>query len=290
MVIRDSYLLQRSAEFTLEPRQEASVDLSLEKVPVPFNTCLSGRVVDKCGPIKGATVKAFNISYMPITHTFTDCEGKFAFVNILPTGVYKIIATANEYQVSSDYNISLSPYKPYWLTIKLRHDDFPLGTVYGDIYDRTNTAISDAEISIVDYYHPNRLKALTQSNSDGEYLVYGLNKGKYLIAATKEGFVLPEKIIFVVDLPEIIRIDLYLYEDVLSRKGTISGKALYQGEAISHAVVALYKIEGTNHSLIEIKQANSDGVYLFSNVFPGEYIVKAKLEDHFEEDHKAKIE
>lgn len=94
MVIRDSYLLQRSEQFNLCPRQEMTVDLSLKKAPKEPCTVLMGSVAGNCAQIEGATVKVIDRCNKPIAHTVTDNKGKFIFENILPPGEYKVIATA----------------------------------------------------------------------------------------------------------------------------------------------------------------------------------------------------
>ena len=105
MVIRDIYLLQRSEQFNLGPRQEMTVDLSLKRVPKELCTVLIGSVAGRCGQIEEATVKVLDRNNMPVAHTVTDQKGRFVFENILPPGEYKVIATAEGYRVSGVYRL-----------------------------------------------------------------------------------------------------------------------------------------------------------------------------------------
>ncbi|MGE4354689.1 MAG: collagen binding domain-containing protein [Oscillospiraceae bacterium] len=279
MVIRDIYLLQRSEQFNLGPRQEVTVDLSLKKVPKPPRTVLVGTVTGKCGQIEGATVKVFDRSNKPIAHTVTDNKGKFVFENILPPGEYKVIATAEGYQVSRVYRLMLESRKPVSRFIWLEVSNYVnLATIYGVVYNEVNLGLANAKIMITDYDKPEICKVYTQTNEDGEYLVYGLKPGKYRITALIEGYMPPDKISFELLPNEISCVNLFLYPDVSLQDGTISGKINFYGKGEPNAVVALYKVEGSGHILLATKETNKSGFYLFPNVKPGEYLVKSKME------------
>lgn len=282
MVIRDIYLLQRSAQFNLQPRQEMTVDLSLKKTPKEPCTVLTGSVAGKCGHIEGATVKVLDRNNKPIAHAVTDHEGTFIFANILPPGEYIVIATAEGYKVSKVYRLVLKSRRPVLICIWLEASDYlNLATVYGVVYDKVNSVLVNAEILITDYDKPEICEAFTQTNADGEFLVYGLKPKKYWISASKKGCFLPQKISFELTPNEIACVNLFLYPDESSTDGTISGKIDYYGQNIPNAVVALYKVEERGHFLLATKETNESGFYLFPNVKPGEYLVKSKMKtDH----------
>lgn len=279
MVIRDIYLLQRSEQFYLDSRQEMTVDLSLEKVPKEPCTILTGKVAGKCGHIEGATVKVLDRNNNPIAHAVTDHEGTFIFENILPPGEYIVIATAEGYKVSKVYRCKLNPRKPVSISIWLEASEcINLATVYGVVYNEVNSELANAKILITDYDKPNIYEAFTETNADGEYLVYGLIPKKYWIFASKEGYFLPQKISFELTPNEIACVNLFLYPDESSTDGTVSGKIDYYGQDVPNAVVALYKVEERGHFLLATKETNESGFYLFPNVKPGEYLVKSKME------------
>ena len=281
MVIRDIYLLRKSDEFYLESGHEASINLSLEKVPPSPCTKLCGQVLSGCEPISGATVKILDKNFNPLCHTDTDNEGKFSFINTLMPGVYEIIAVADDYQVSQSRLISLMPYKPLYVTIELRPDKrAESGTVYGTIRDEKNEPLPGTQVYISVCNDVEFPVAITISNSDGEYLVYGLKTGKYVISAFKEGYLMPQSINLSLFPREIARADLYLYKDT-ALKGTVSGKVTHNGSAVPDALTALYLTENGNTSLIQVQKSNDMGFYLFSGLKPGFYIVKAKLESEY---------
>ena len=276
MAIRDVYLLQRSERFNLAPRQEITVDLSLKKAPC---TVLMGSVAGKCVPIEGATVKVLDRSNKPIAHTVTDHEGKFVFENILPPGEYKVIATAAGYKVSRVYRLMLESRKPVSIFIWLEVSDYlNLATVYGVVYNEVNLGLANAKILITDYDKPEIYKAFTQTSTDGEFLIYGLKPKKYWISASKEGYCLPEKVSFELTPNEMSCVNLFLYPDVSSTYGTVSGIIDTYGQSVPNAVAALYKVDERGHFLVATKETNERGFYLFPNVKPGEYLVKSKME------------
>ncbi len=277
MVIRDIYLLQRSEQFNLGPRQEMTVDLSLKKVPKEPCTVLTGSVTGKCGQIEGATVKVLDMNNKPIAHAVTDHEGNYIFENILPPGEYIVIATAEGYKVSRVYRLLLESRKPVSIFIRLEVSDYlNFASVYGVVYNEVNLGLANAKIKITSYDKPKIYEAFTQTNEDGEYLVYGLKPGKYRITALIEGYMPPEKILFELLPNEITCVNLFLYSDVSLQDGTISGKIDYYDKDVP--VVALYKVKASGHILLATKETNESGLYLFPKVKPGEYLVKSKME------------
>lgn len=279
MVIRDLYLLQRSDDFHLLPRQEAQIDLALVKItPVP-NTALSGLVLGVCGPLAKATVKVLRMDNAPLMHTVTDKNGFFSFKNMLPAGDYRVLATADRYRVSGDYHVSLLPNRPKYMILRLEYSALSCNaTVYGMVRDNSGAALSDVEIRIYDLRCTKKMAACSRSNSDGEYLVYGLKPGKYQIMAQKSGYVFPQPATFQCLPNDILPLDLFLYVDGCLQNGTVSGEIKCQGKPVPHGVAALYREEDGGHRLIAVKEANDEGIYLFDHVPPGEYLVKAKLE------------
>jgi len=279
MDIRDIYLLRQSDEFYLEPGHEASVNLALEKAPPLPCTKLCGRVMSGCRTISGAAVKILDRNFKPLYHTYTDLEGNFSFINTLMPGVYEVIAAADDYLVSESRLISLMPSASLYVTIKLSPDkNAGLGTVYGIIQDENNAPLPGAQVCIFECGHAEFPMSVAVSNSDGEYLVYGLDPGNYVIRVFLQGYLFPDDVALELYPKEIACADLYLYRGLSALKGTVSGKVIHKGNAVPYAVTALYKIENDNCSLIQIQKANSKGFYLFSGLDAGNYAVKAKLE------------
>ena len=279
MTIIDVLQLERSKVFTVGPRQEISLDLSLKRVPVMPDTKLTGQVIGHCLPIARATVKVLDRNNHPIHHIITDSQGNFSFLKVLPAGDYYVIATADHYKTSTEYRICLKIGEDLSIIIELKPDCLlNLGTIYGTVRDDTGNKLSDAKVIIQRYNNPGKIAAITTSNTDGEYLVYGLKPGKYWISAIKDGYSSDKRASFDIKPKDIIIMNLFLYEIIACRNGTISGQILYKEQPVSHAIVALYRIVEGNHTLIQLKEANSDGIYLFADITPGEYLIKSKHE------------
>ena len=282
MVIRDIYQLNRSDAFYLGPGDEASVNLRLEKaVPLPW-TRICGEVRGSVMPVFGATVKLLDKDFNPLCHTETDSIGRFSLIANLASGAYQLVAVAEGYLTSEASWISLQPCCTAYVTIPLIPDQSAgIGTVYGMVRDEMNKALPGTYVCLFhdsDMTHP---AAVTMSTPDGEYLIYGLTAGDYCIKAFKKGYVFPEKINLSLSPRQIACADIYLYIDVLAVAGTISGKVFYLGNTVPNALTALYRIDNNSYSLIQVQNSNSDGFYLFPNVPPGKYLIKAKLESGF---------
>lgn len=277
MIIKDIYLLERSEEFNVSNREEVTVNLSLKREPVKPRTIVRGKVIDKYNNcIEGAIVKIFTLKYKPIEHVTTNSCGKFLFKDIILPGIYYVIATAPSYKVSKGYSIIVLPNSVTKLIIKLDKEDCGLGVLYGHVKDGIGKGIDNAVVKLFSYNNPENIEAITHTNNDGEYLVYGLRPGKYFIISEKPGYMLSSKVSLIIEGNEFTKLDLFLYEITSHRKGTISGQITSKCQEGSCALVALYKLDKDNNStLIKIKRCNEDGVYLFEDIDPGSYVVKS---------------
>lgn len=278
MIIKDIYLLERSEEFNVAHREEVTVNLSLRREPVKPKTIIKGKVIDKCNNcIEGAIVKIFTLKYKPIEHVTTNSCGKFLFKDIILPGMYYVIATAPAYKVSKAYSIIVLPNSVTNLIITLDKEDCSLGVLYGHVRDGAGKGIDNAVVKLFSYNNPENIEAITHTNNDGEYLIYGLNSGKYFIISEKPGYMFSSKVSLIIEENEFTKLDLFLYEITSHRKGTISGQITSQCQEVPYAFVALYKLDNDNNStLIKIKRCNEDGVYLFEDIDPGSYVVKSK--------------
>ncbi len=279
MVNRYMYLLSKSEEFHLDSGQEASINLKLEKAPPLPCTELSGQVVSNCTNVQGATVKILGKNSEPVCHTETNIDGEFYFINTLIPGDYEIIVSAKNYLVSESIFVSLKPFAPLYVSINLKPDeDAENAILYGTVRNSENVPLPNVQVCIYSDRNIGCPMNITITNANGEYLFTGLNPGKYTISAFSYGYTLPKDITVEILPEDIFRTDIYLYRTVLVAKGTISGVVHHNGYAVPYAITALYR-KGTNgYSLIRLQHANGNGVYLFSNLKAGEYIIRAKLE------------
>ncbi len=266
----------------MKPGYEASVDLELKKAPPLPCTKLLGRVMGVREPIQGATVKILDRDFKPLYHTNTDDAGRFSFINTLMPGEYEITAAAEGYKACRSRLISLMPMKTLFVTIRLSPDKIAgLGTLYGIARDEKNAPLPGVQVYVFSQSNIEFPKAVTVSNADGEYLVYGLKPGKYVIRAFLKGWIFPYGITADLDPGGIVCADLYLYMEPSARNGTVSGKVTHDGAEIPNAVTALYSVKDDAYTLIQVQEANDKGFYLFTGCKPGKYVVKAKLEGDY---------
>lgn len=64
--------------------------------------------------------------------------------------------------------------------------------------------------------------------------------------------------------------------------GTVSGvvKDHLTGQPVGNAIVALYLMTGQTERIVNMTRTNALGVYLFGNVGPGNYRVKATVQSN----------
>lgn len=279
MAAGDMYLLCKSEEFHLDSGQEASINLALKKVPPLPCTKVCGHVVRNCTQIQGATVEILGMDFSPVCHTETDSAGVFSFVNRLMPGNYQVIACAEHYLVSKSRFISLMPYVPLKIMIQLEPDrNTGNATVYGTVRNGANIPLPNTLVRIRGNEDTEFKVKKAKTSTDGEYLLADLKPGKYVISAMCNNYTLPQEVTVELLPGDIFCADLYLYRNISEEKGTISGVVLHEGHAVPYAVAALYGKESGGYDLVQIQHASSDGVYLFSNLKAGEYIVRAKPE------------
>lgn len=277
MSYKDIYLLCKSEEFRLDTGQEASINLKLKKVHSLPCTKLCGQVVSNCTKIQGATVKILGMDATPICHTKTDDDGAFSFINALVPGNYEIIASAEDYLISESRFITLQPSVLLRVTIRLKPDkNAQNAVIYGMVRNSGNIPLPNAQVCVFSNEIAGCPATVTRTNADGEYLFTGLRPGKYVISSLCHGYILPEKVTVEIMPKDIFCADLYLYRDIFKEKGTVSGVVLRDGHAVSYATAALYRKESNEYRLLQIQQANGSGVYLFSDLEAGHYIVTAK--------------
>lgn len=275
--LTDEFMLNSSNEFNLKSGSEKSVSLSLQKVPQPPETKLIGKVVENYGPVIGAVVQVLDKKNKPVERTFSDTEGDFHFINKLAAGKYSIIAAAPNRKISKKYKVHIRSNRETRLEIELSQGNLSNeGTIYGIVKDKKGRTLSGTKLFVMEKWRPHVRKAVTISNTDGDYMIYGLKPGKYLLTAEKEGYELHEPIEFELLYRQISNVDITLKELVTS--GTICGKIIYRRKPIPNAIVALYRIDGHIQSLVRMTEANEEGMYLFGSVPPGRYYITAKVE------------
>lgn len=278
----EHYFLTRSKEFILSPNEEARVDLKLKVRPFPPKTNVTGKVSSGGYPFNNATVKILDSRFDPVKHVLTNTEGIYLFEN-LPPGNYKLTATAPGYQIANLFSFSLKPNETVIIDFNLKEDKNvrDKNCIYGRITEfLAQKAIEDAEIKL--FSAPSHyLVAEVHSNEDGQYLFCAVPAGEYAIVASKHGFTTSDLIRIKAEQGQLIKIDFQLHQSNPT-SGTVSGVITAAfGQEPSGVCVGLFSVRPDGETLIQIKTTITGGIYLFSDVPPGEYVVKAKQNEQW---------
>lgn len=282
MIESDVYELKESKDFSLNAYQEKTVDLQLKKAPPIWNTLLTGKVLNKCcKPIGNATVKVFDCNLKPLFHTLTDVYGVYKFKDTLSPGEYKVVASAEEYLTSKERDCTIRTDYTNKLDFNLINN--PLiqkGIIYGVVKDNfKDIPISNVKIKLVCKNCLSKTVATTTTNDKGQYLIYNLLPGNYIIIATHPEYLPLESTNIQIKKQNIALMNLSLIQDSTISNGTISGIINYQDTPVEGVPVFLYSVEQDSFYKLEQEQMTNDkGLYLFSSVSPGKYMINAKLQ------------
>ncbi|MHB8124434.1 MAG: MSCRAMM family protein [Desulfitobacteriaceae bacterium] len=283
MTIIDRYLLTQSKKFILGPNEEARIDLKLKIRPLPSQTKITGQVSCEGSPVPNATVKILDSQFDPVAHVLTDDQGLYMFENLKP-GDYKVTATAPGFLVANTYGFSLKAKVTIIINIKIKEDSSVRykNTIYGKVSECiTNKPVEEALLKLLSPRTP-YIIAETISNDSGQYLFSGIPGGEYFVSASKPGFQTSDHIKFIAEKGQLIKINIQLHHS-FPTSGTVSGIITIPFcQEPGDACVGLFRIEQDEETLIQIKTTNSEGLYLFSDVPAGEYVVKAKKEEKWE--------
>ncbi|WP_027398691.1 MSCRAMM family protein [Anaerovorax odorimutans] len=278
---RDIYELKESEDFYLSEYQEKTVDLQLIKVHPLYSSLLTGRVFNKsCNSIANATIEVFDFNLNPLCHTLTDPFGFYKFKDMLP-GEYKLIASADNYLASKSESVIIHSGCNNILDFNLRCNPIvQKGILYGVVYDNyKNTPIKNVKITLVYKDCKTKIAATTLTNEKGQYLIYNLLPNNYIIIATHPNYLPCESIDIKIGKKEMSLMNLNLIQDNTIATSTISGTINYHGNFAIGIPVFLYEIDNQSvYKLIQIQITNRDGIYLFSSVPPGKYMINAKLQ------------
>jgi len=278
MTVTDIYPLTQSQPFVLGPTEEAKVNLILKKSPPMPATRLFGIVLaaDTCEPIGGATVKVLDRAYNPIAHTMTNQEGRYAFCNLLLPGAYRFTAGADGYLTAKTKHCVLKNCNTGYIKFELNKT---LISDHAAVYGMTRDIRSEAPLTktfLVLYDWRGDLYLTTKSNGQGQYLLTMVPPGQYDLTASRYGFQ-DKSVSVVVEKDSILKCDILLEKCAGIPLGIISGLFRYNNHSFSYAIVGLYRIDGTEEILVKLELTNSEGLYLFTGLESGHYIVKSNL-------------
>ena len=167
-------------------------------IPKPSDLCTLDGIVVKS--TTGEGIKRVTVQLSPLGRgqqsysTTTENNGRFAIRDVVP-GRYAIYASGNGYVEQAAENgkagsqtriLNLSPGENVrGLAFRL----VPPGVITGTVYDEDGEPVTSAEVRAVRVsgsgaHRPAGESGSEQTNDLGEYRIWGLQRGKYLVAAT----------------------------------------------------------------------------------------------------------
>ncbi|MPQ43205.1 carboxypeptidase regulatory-like domain-containing protein [Clostridium tarantellae] len=288
---RNSYNLGKSKNIEISSDNldiKADVILHVNEKELKVHSSISGVVVDVFNnPIKNALVKLMSINLEPIDSTRTDENGKYIISVIPKNTLYMVLATATEKVVKESSSFTLRTGENKIINFTLYNDTNTLfGAISGTLTDKNNNLFKGAVISL--YKEKNNSKelvAITYSDEQGTFFFSELLPSKYKILIHSLSSMSYEENIFI-ESRKIYTFNKSLDFNSNLNDGSISGTITDAlGNFISKADVILYKIENNIKTPVAFSQTNNFGVYSFTNVPFGFYLVKSNRAESLELDN-----
>ncbi|MGG3573431.1 carboxypeptidase-like regulatory domain-containing protein [Bacillus gobiensis] len=283
MAITDSYNLQPSPPITLNGHEEATSNFQLQASPPTSEGNISGTVRHPDGTaIPFATVKLFDANGVPFEHTNSNPAGQFIFPRI-PVGSYFITASEPTFLIPNRLSVTVLANRTTTVPITMQVDpNAARNAIFGIVRTSTNNQpIEDVTVELFRITgNTTEMIGIVDTNAQGQYLFTELENGNYFITVSKPGFLSNGSPQVAVADRDFAPIDIILVEDPDANTGTISGIITdgSTGSALPNATVALYSITNGIESIIDITKTTTGGLYLFGDLPPGTYRVKATVQ------------
>jgi len=125
-----------------------------------------------------------------------------------------------------------------------------------------------------------KLVGIVSSNNEGHYLFANLVDGDYFITASKPGFLANQSATMSLSDRTFAPLDVTIPVDPDANTGTVSGVITdsASGQALANVTVALYLISNGSETIVDITKTNAGGFYLFGDLPPATYRVKATVQ------------
>ncbi|MBD7911904.1 MULTISPECIES: carboxypeptidase-like regulatory domain-containing protein [Clostridium] len=279
------YDIGYSDPFVITGREEKTENLNLTTNEALTTGTLEGQVTSGGTGVAGATVKLFDANNEPFEHTTTDQNGNYSFENV-PAGSYSVVAVAPGFLLSNSIPVTIQDDETTTINIPLEtNPNANLGTVYGIITSSVgNTPIENATVTLTTVPQPGETPttiATATTNDRGQFFFVNIPPDSYIVSASRTGFNPNQSGTLNVAANAFVTSNLILTPNTQNNTGTVSGVITDEdtNQPIANANVALYSITGGTERIIAITQTNISGRYLFANVAPGNYRVKATVQE-----------
>ncbi|WP_438448238.1 carboxypeptidase regulatory-like domain-containing protein [Gorillibacterium sp. sgz5001074] len=247
--------------FTVGPGETKLVNAEL----TPNPGTISGTAVDaETGlPLAGAAIRIVDQSGITLAAVLTDANG-FYQVSTIPPGVYTVNFANDGYATQSIGAIVRSGADTVINAglVKLA------GEIAGSVTDENGTPLSDVTIRL---FLNNIIIATVNTDQNGSYSIPGLAPGNYVIRAEAAGFI--RELLGAAVFPfETTTVNFSLEPSPGILTGTVLGP---DGAPLAGAAVTVRENTAVGPAAGRTI-TDASGVYIFSNLAPGSYIVTAE--------------
>lgn len=153
----------------------------------------------------------------------------------------------------------------------------PYNYLYGIVSQVDGSSLRGALVELYIKNSSNQIPVASLStNSQGQYLFNGLSNGDYEVRASKHGYSTAVSPLITLRGNQYMVQNITMVEEY-SSSITINGVITDEetGDPIEDALVALYSVTEGMEVLVQTTETNSQGIYGFINLQPGEYFVRA---------------
>lgn len=280
MAMYDKYKLASSRSCHIDAMNEKRIDLQLEKALPCYKTYLAGRVFRDCTTVAGATVEVMDLNYNPLHHTKANESGTYIFKDIIPPGDYLVMASSDSCATSITKPITIENNHVCKANFYLEENPInKKAIVYGTLTDSfDHNVLANTRVKLIERYSK-KVYACTYTNELGEYLLYDIKPGCYILYVQHENY-LSYCSQVKLDKRQQYKLDILLIRDPNNVYGTINGIIKHNNYSVDHIPVFLCdETQENSYNIIQVQFTNDKGAYLFTGIPPGQYVIKCKGQD-----------
>ncbi len=273
----DKYILEQSLRQKIGNGEEIRADLKLRENKLIDSIVIFGTITNEASePIPKAVIKITDQNHNGLNHEYTDEKGNYSIT--VPPGKehYDVYAIAPGYLMAEKEGLVIQPRQTVEVDLTLKID--PSATqsyVAGHITDKNNKPLENVIVNLFKAGTSQTI-GMVLTNQYGQYVFNNLTIGKYEIRTELTGYKSSLISFEITQNAQIISGNIIMEVDAASSKGTVNGIILDEAEnPIAEALVVLYQVIGENLIPVQTTYTNNEGLYLFVNVNPGEYLIKA---------------
>ncbi|RDY67621.1 PEGA domain-containing protein, partial [Halobacillus trueperi] len=212
-------------------------------------------------PISGAVVQVFDATRALVATLVTDPDGVYQFSN-LSAGAYRIVVTASGFGAAiQDVDIASN---------QITQADFVLsenpGNIQGLVFNEaTGEPLIGVTVVIRQFSPTGPIIQTTATDSNGEFLVMGLDPGVYAVTAFTLSFGSRTTTVSVT-ADTTTMVTLALSPDAGAVEGIVTSAV--SGEGLRDTRVSVYDVNGV---LVVVTQTDNEGRYRVEGLSPGSY-------------------